>query len=421
MSTITRPPRIIWLVVFLVGLAALGVYLVSHFDTSSGKSFPQFPEKLETRIELRESEDAIQYRFIKVSSDGERLIQIRSEFRDGSTVYDYFRDDGTLREETEYFPSESVELSTRQLRRVSDFDETGKKIVSSKQFREDGSADIFTRLRADGSLETEQYSEDGQYLAVRQVVDKFGLLTVREEYGSAGKLARVVREKDKYETHIITYGADGFTRHSMTVRKRSRSSGYGYSYYDDRGEYILYHDDGVTVAMKVDYPWSSKTRVSYFGPNGNLIEKREYSEYGSFELTAYWPNGEKKFEQTWSGPGNRVERTDISSFRIKETVEFNLDGEKTREVTYWDNGKAKKVRDYDGKNAYSGMTRKYREDGTLESEQEQFDTFDYGELKEVEADEAIQVQLPEEIYTVPEREKAPDSRDLPRYDRSEDI
>ncbi|HMO24603.1 MAG TPA: hypothetical protein PKC98_26870, partial [Candidatus Melainabacteria bacterium] len=101
--------------------------------------------KLNTRVELRKSEDSIQYRFIEYSDDGERLVQIRTEFRDGLTVYDYFRGDGTLREETEYYPSDdadSLDLANRVLKRVSAFDATGKKIIESRSYRQNGALEI---------------------------------------------------------------------------------------------------------------------------------------------------------------------------------------------------------------------------------------------------------------------------------------
>lgn len=416
-----RPRTIILALLALVAV----VFIAVNIDFESPKNLsPGFPEKLNTRIELRKSEDSIQYRFIEYSDDGERLVQIRTEFRDGLTVYDYFRGDGTLREETEYYPSEdadSLDLASRVLKRVSAFDATGKKIIERRSYRLNGALEILTRLRADQSWESEKFSEDGNVLLVRQVVNKYGLLSVREDFRADGTLARVVKEKSRQETLIVTYREDGFTPESMTTRKSSGSYGYGYTSYYQEVEYVLYHDNGIAVKMKVEYPWSSMTRVSYYGPTGNLLEKREYSEYGRFELEAYWPNGEKKFEQVWKGPGYRADRTDISQFKLDETTEYGIDGVKTREVTYWDNGNAKKIREFDGKNSSSGIIRKYREDGTLESEQEQLDSFEYGEEKKFEAEENIKADLPEEIRQVEDRSKPPAKSDLPSYDRKEDI
>ncbi|MEZ4545866.1 MAG: hypothetical protein R3C24_18475 [Cyanobacteriota/Melainabacteria group bacterium] len=43
-------------------------------------------------------------------------------------------------------------------------------------------------------------------------MNKYAFLSVREDFRADGTLARVVKEKSRQETLIVTYREDGFTR-----------------------------------------------------------------------------------------------------------------------------------------------------------------------------------------------------------------
>lgn len=437
--------RIIFSVLFLIVVLGVCFLLPSFLDSTPQTN--DFPQKLNTRVILTDEEDSVEYRMIEYADGREKLVFIRTDYRDGITVLDYFRPDGSLREETEYYPvsDTSVDVSERQVKRVSLFDSQGDDVISRHIYREDGTSDSYTRLRVDGLSETETYSADGKAIVSRELVTRIGKVKLKEEFSEDGQhlVMRRVNDyrgnlvsKDVYSTdgvlelevkradgeiHIVEYQDDGVKRKSLTVRfERSSggySYGYGYGYYYQRSpEYYLYQNDGVTLAMEVSYDTSSTT-VKYFDKHGALIEKRVYSTYGRFTVTGYWANGEKRFEQKYTGPGYQPDRTDVSQFELDEATEFDMNGDEIREVEFYDNGNPRIDRTYDGVKAETGIKRTYDEDGYLKREVEVTGWHEYGEEKvygeeEGEINEKIEADIPSLLTELEERQIPPKESEL---------
>lgn len=392
-------------------------FLFVFFEGCKKVNDNPFPEHLNTKVELHSSEDSVEQRVTQYSPAGEKLVYVRTDFRNGVVVVDYFREDGTLREENEFFPSsgeETHDLSKRQMRRLSLFDTDGKTLLSRRFFRLDGTVESHQRFRVDGWQETEHYSKDAKHITLRELRNRDGKLNVREEFSETGILQIQVRVTPDDDIHIVEYRDDGVTRKALTIRE---DSDYRYSW--NYPEYHVYHPDGITIAMKATYS-SSSTTVKYYDQNGALEQKREYSDYGRFKLTWYWPNGEKRYYQYWTGPGYRNPHTDISKHKISEAEEFDFNGKKVREVEFYDNGNPEEEMILDGVTAYSGIRRNYSEEGILEKEVEIKRYYDYGETKTFEdAEEPIKADLPAGLTSLDDRPLPPDSSDLPDFEIDE--
>lgn len=401
------------MVISLATLALTLLFVVGCSPSETAKD--DFPEKLKVRLELTESDDAVETRIIQYSDNGEKLIQIRTEFRDGSTVINYFRDDGTLREEAEYFPKEAPEVTgnsntqntspkdpndtsgsdvdiepTRILKRVSLYESDGKTLISKKTFRSDTTPESEMRIRIDGHRETEHFSSDGKHIVMRVLENTDGDEYLKETFSDEGVLEKVAKRIDKYETHVVVYRSDGVTRKSLTILKKKRSDPYGYGYgygygsrnptlEDDYPEYIEYNPDGISVKMRVSYD-NSSTTVEYFDRNGALVEEREYSDYNRLTVKHYWPNGEVRYEQLWRSPSyNYGPRMEIDDYKLESIEENDINGDPTREIEFRENGNPEIEKVFDGKNSYSGVHRYYDEDGNLEKEVDVYNWNDKGE------------------------------------------
>ena len=408
----------------IIAQFVLPLILLAGCSSENEKAQDNFPEQLKHRVELLNDGEAIEVRFIEHSQNGERLVQIRTDFRNGVTIFDYFRNDGSLREESEYFPVSdpaNAELKDRQVKRVSLYDSDGITLLTKQTYREDGTTESFSRLRLDGGRELEAYSLSGKVIVLHELRNSEGRITLREEFSDSGNLKVQVRASEDGGMRIVQFQDDGITRKSITIRKPRNSPygyyryGYGYSYYQ-RPEYVEYHDDGVTVKMRVEYE-SSSTTVQYFDENGARLEKRYFSEYGRKTVTAYWPNGEVRYEQTWRGPGYRSDRTDFTDYDLDDVEEFDINGDKVREVEFYDNGVPKVEKVFDGVNSYSGVHRHFNKDGILEREVEVTGYYEYGEEKTFEeAEEEVKADIPSYLTGVEERGPVPEENDLPDYE-----
>lgn len=159
--------------IFLLPLAAIGCSRQSDvFDDPV-----PFPESLPARVELPDDSQGIDGRFKLVSPDTGRLIYVRTEFRNGETALELFRDDESLREVQVHYPlpensGGSGEARERQSKLDLIYDEDGRTVLLEHAYAADGKPMRYGSRLPDGSFDTRDYYSDGSTVHRHRVLDR---------------------------------------------------------------------------------------------------------------------------------------------------------------------------------------------------------------------------------------------------------
>jgi len=389
--------RLASIVLILVSLMVLG--LSGCRREADDISQPNYPTHLRHRVELLKDQDGKggRVRYILYNEEMTKKIGVENQYPDGVTEFEYYREDGTLREINGFYPLDpDGKDTTRKPRRTVLFDKNGKTVLFERITRIDGTAEMYNRSRADGGFETELFYPDGKTTKNRKVTSSSGEVTLEETYRQNGRLETQMRKISYYEYETTEFRENG-TRLSVTTRGSSRWSPVYKT---------VFAADGIQVEMKAQYTsWS--VEVEYRRPDGTLAEKRNYSSYGSMTVTTYGPDGKAQWRQEWRGTPVSGDWTDTTNYRITRIEEVKPDGyTATREIELYDDGKTvKKIRIRDGVNYYSGTNKYFRPDGTLEKEEVQEDYNKVKDTKEFKPEENIRETLPDEYLKLTPRQR----------------
>ena len=163
--------------------------------------------------------------------------------------------------------------------------------------------------------------------------------------------------------------------------------------------------------MKVIFKSNGRS-VQYFSTNGTLVEERDYSDFGRFIVTGYYDNGQKRYEQFWTGPSGKS--FDLEKLTLLKAKEYDRDGRQIREVEFHANKEPKTVRFWDGESRHSGYRRTFSEDGILVKETPILDIRSYGEEKVYgEGDKQIKADIPSYLFRVQDKDPGPNQSDIP--------
>lgn len=352
-----------------------------------------FPSQLRTKVELLRSRDnkGGRVRVVILNEDKTKVTGAEVEYENGVTEIEEYREDGSLREVTGFYPADGKSTKRMPSRNVL-FDKDGKTVLFERLSRPDGTTESFNRSRSDGGFEAETFYPDGKTTKTRKVFSSSKDVMLEESYRANGKLETQRRKLSYYEYETVEFRENG-TRLSSTTSGTSRWSPV---------EKIVFADDGVMVEQKIRYT-SYSVEVEYRRTDGTLAEKRSYSSYGSCTVTVYGADGKPQFRQEWRGTP-ATEWTDASGYKLREIEELKPDGTVLRDIELYDDGvTVKQITTKDGVNYYSGTYRYFRPDGTLEKEEVKENYDKVKETKEFKPEDNIKEKLPDEFLKLSRR------------------
>lgn len=350
----------------------------------------QFPQDLRTKVELARARDGKsgKVRVVHLTEDKTKIVGAEIEYPDGVTEFEYYREDGSLREISGFYPPADGNEKNRKPKRTVLFDADGKTVLFERINRADGSVEMLNRSRSDGGTETETFYEDGRTTRTRKIMTRYRDVVLEETYRASGKLETSTRKLNYSEYEVIEYRENG-TRLSATIRGTSKWSPV---------EKIVFGHDGIMVEMKIRYT-SYSVEVEYRRSDGTIAEKRNYSSYGSVTVTTYGADGKPQYRQEWRGSPPSGDWTDASNYKLRTIEELKPDGSVARDIELYDDGKTvKKLRIRDGVNYYSGTYKYFRPDGTLEKEEIKEDYNKVKESKEFQPEDDIRETVPDEYF-----------------------
>lgn len=355
----------------------------------------EFPSHLRTKVELLRARDnkGGRVRVVILNEDKTKVVGAEVEYENGVTEFEEYREDGSLRELTGFYPLSPDGQSTKRIpSRSVLFDKDGKTVLFERLSRTDGTTESLNRSRSDGGFETETFYPDGKTTKTRKLVNAYKDVVLEETYRSNGKLETQRRKMAYSEYETTEFRSDG-TRLSVTTGGANRWSPV---------DKVIFAEDGVMVEQKIRYTGYS-VDVEYRRTDGTLAEKRHYTSYGSCTVTVYGTDGKPQFRQEWRGsPGS--EWTDASGYKLRTVEELKPDGSVAREIEVYDDGvTVKKVVIKDGVNWYSGTFRYFRPDGTLEKEEVKENYDSVKDTKEFKQEEGIKETVPDEFFKLPKR------------------
>lgn len=381
--------------------ATMLALVVSTMVLSGCQSKPEeiaeakYPTYHRTKVELGKDKNGSggRVRFLVYNEERTKLIGAENQFGDGSTEYEDYRDDGTLRELNGFYPASKDGTGQPKVKRTVLFDSNGKTVLFERLLRPDGTIEMLSRSRVDGGKETETFFPDGKTTKLHKIVTARGEVTLEEVYRQNGKLEMQTR-KVGYDTTEITEYRENGARLSVTTRGSNRWSPV---------EVVVFDSDGIMVEQKIRYS-SSQVEVEYRRADGTLAEKRSYSRYSGVTVTTYGADGKPQYRQEWRNSAAGDNFTDMSKARLTKIEELKPDGTVEREIELRDDGKSvKSTRVRDGVSYYSGTYRYFREDGTLEKEEVKEDYNTVKETKEFTPEDNIRETVPEERLKLSER------------------
>jgi len=367
-----------------------------------------FPESLPARVELPDDSQGIDGRFKLVSPDTGRLIYVRTEFRNGETALELFRDDESLREVQVHYPlpensGGSGEARERQSKLDLIYDEDGRTILLERAYTPDGKPMRYGSRLPDGSFDTRDYYGDGSTVHRHQVLDRKDKIVLVELFREDGTIEST-RRVDRYGgSELVEYRSDG----TAGTSTRRGSSPYESVYR------TVFAEDGKTVVMKVTYT-SYTIEAEYFGADGKLVEKRQFSSYGRTTVRNYDENGKERLVRIWTSKGND-DWTDVGPDRhLTELQERGEDGKTTRKITFYPDGTTPRTVFLPEDGHYlKGTYRHFRPDGTLEKEEYKEDYNKVRDEKEYTVEDDVHQDLPPGSLEWQEREKPPVLSDMP--------
>lgn len=271
-SCLVRALKRITLVSFC-GLLLLGL---AGCDSKPDKSNPPTPPtptapKNIVKVELRPESSGEFQRIYTYTPDGARLIELQVDYRDGKTVKEFYRLDGSLKTKQNFFQSSRP----LKLEKETDYAADGKTVLVERTYRIQGVIDSAKKFNTDGSTETTRYRLDGKRL-------------------------HSVENRDSAGNATATYWrADG----SLWAKSKTLGS---------QGYYV------------------QPMEITYYGTNGNVAQVRTIRSNG-MDITVNRADGTLQYTQTWSGYSSPYYR----SFTLDSLKEYETDGKTlSREVKF---------------------------------------------------------------------------------------
>lgn len=257
----------------------------------------------------------------------------------------------------------------------------------------------------DGHSETMKHRPDGTVESKKVTYPHTGAIKSEITYEADGKTVKneanyrgngtleQTRQRASDGTETLTrYRVDGKRLHSIEVTKPG----------GDKNT-TFYREDGKTLWAESRKISSTETEVKYYGTSGTLeqirlVRHNSYNGYqNGFEVTVLRPDGTAHFKQTWTGYSSSyyrnfdlktVEEYEADGTTLKRKLTMQYDGRTVKEAVIYESGVKKSV-------------RKFRYDGTLETE-EFFDSAGASEKTENhEASEAIRENVDAALIDVP--------------------
>lgn len=271
--------RIYAIPTYLFGLIALvlvlflsSVYLPAF--VSGGNSVApeaEFPERLQERLLLPNSELREVRRTVRYADDNFTRVRAEVEFEDGTSGYLNFRPNGTISTYGIFYPVETVgSVSNPQLKMEAEFEDDGIHYRWEKHYFENGILRRSGVRLASGNYEVNEYLEDGVQLAGNYVFDAKGEIYSDVEYYDNGVTKRLVKVDKANGTETTLFNEQGLKTSYHKVR---------YS------EIVLetYRADGVTPDIRFEqksegsqFSTSYYIYATYYKPDGSIDHERKF-------------------------------------------------------------------------------------------------------------------------------------------------
>jgi hypothetical protein len=285
--------------------------MIATHDWSPAQVSDNFPEKTQTRIELRPDSEREDIRYVYMADDKKTKTLTQIEYRNGVTSYVFHRADGTAREMKEFYPAAEGDTTTkgspaaRQLKSQVAFDTDGKSYVSHVTFRLDGSKERQGERTASGQYQTKWFFEDGVAVNRLRVFGSDKTLFSEDEYRKDGTLASQSRRPNSYELVTKFFNETGKLTHEFTENRWNGLSG------------TFYNADGTVRAKFSDS--SYRLVVSYYDKGLVWLEVEYQSD--RMEITEYAPNDKPLYRQVYMRVGTSGEEC-TATYKLKMVEEF---------------------------------------------------------------------------------------------------
>lgn len=271
--------RIYAIPTYLFGLIALvlvlflsSVYLpVLISGGNSVAPEAEFPERLQERLLLPNSELREVRRTVRYADDNFTKVRAEVEFEDGTSGYLNFRPNGTISTYGIFYPVETVgSVSNPQLKMEAEFEDDGIHYRWEKHYFENGILRRSGIRLASGNYEVNEYLEDGVQLAGNYVFDAKGEIYSDVEYYDNGVTKKLVKVDKANGTETTLFNEQGLKTSYHKVR---------YS------EIVLetYRADGVTPDIRFEqksegsqFSTSYYIYATYYKPDGSIDHERKF-------------------------------------------------------------------------------------------------------------------------------------------------
>lgn len=388
------------LLVAALGVAAVVpvVAIVSKWDQKSHQS----AGKSRVVVEVRDEKSGEHYRKRTLSADGTRLVEIEVAYRDGGIGHQYFREDGTLRDEEHRWGNGNLKKRTQ-------YSSDGKTVVSGETHRVDGTLETGNVRLADGTRDERDYHSDGTTVAAHRVTDRSGNVVLREAFRTDGTQQSrevVLADGNKEKTTWFDNGKQ-VQKHSVVDRwghtvyleEEFRADGSAVSkterltngttetkLYSPTGNLQMhrlkpsygeevttyYREDGTTISQKFTVQYSN-AEGWFYRPDGSLEQHRRFGYY-SMDVDVYGADGKTvAYRQHWRKKSGSYYFSDPADYELDSVEICDDQGRTIKEQSFEDDGaRVTQAIDYDADADVKTAVRTYRDDGTLEKE-EKFD------------------------------------------------
>ena len=237
----------------------------------------EFPERLQERLLLPDSELREVRRTVSYAADNFTKVKAEVEFADGSSGYLDYRPDGTVAAYAVFYPVGADETgesgSKAQLKMEAEFEDDGIHYRWEKHYFENGILRRSGLRLASGNYEVKEYLEDGVQLAGNYVFDAKGEIYSDVEYYANGVTKKLVKVDKANGTEITLFNEQGLKTSYHKVR---------YS------EIVLetYRADGVTPDIRFEqkaegsqFSTSYYIYATYYKPDGSVDHERKFGRH----------------------------------------------------------------------------------------------------------------------------------------------
>jgi hypothetical protein len=335
---------------------ALVVYATTPDTALDAGAFPTVPQS-NLRIELRSGE---QVRNVQLYPDGVTARRAVAEKEDGSISTFVFHPDG--KPDTLVVESAADEKGDRRTLRQVKYAPDGRTLAHDVEFNQHGVL-IKEALLTDPKLIKRSYFFDsGELRKAQSIVLEYQGWILRDETVMRidRTLARTLISGNNGAFVDTAFAEDG----TRVVSEKKLTASYGV--YTE----VLFADDGVTRLREVRQD-TSETTLAHNDSSGKLIELRKWSGEvgkGSLFVDYYDQRGKLVYNQWWN-------TTKDGKYVLWLYREYRDDATQSRQVIFANDGRtveAELLYDGDGRtmNNYTFLRRKYRADGTLETEED---------------------------------------------------